>query len=78
VRARLQGNAGTADAPSAELDAWLERIQVLPSPELAAKARRALDRVLAGPSELMELGEESGESDLWQGAVRELKERIRV
>jgi hypothetical protein len=78
VRARLQGNAGTADAPSAELDAWLERIQVLPSPELAAKARRALDRVLAGPSELMELREESGESGLWQGAVRELKERIRV
>jgi len=43
-----------------------------------AKARRALDRVLAGPSELMELWDESGESEAWQTAVRELKGRIRV
>jgi hypothetical protein len=78
VVARLQGNAGTPDASPEELDAWIERIEVLPSPDLAAKARRALARVLTGPSELMELWEESGESDLWQAAVRELKDRIRV
>jgi len=78
VVARLQGNPGTADALPEELEAWVERIQLLPSADLAAKARRALDRVLAGPSELMELWDESGESEAWQASVRELKGRIRV
>lgn len=78
VVARLQGDAGTRDAYSEAVDAWVERITLLPSAELAAKARRALDRVLAGPSELMELWDESGEADVWQAAVRELKDRIRI
>ncbi|MGO4477200.1 DUF4259 domain-containing protein [Massilia sp. 2TAF26] len=78
VVARLQGNPGTADALPEELDAWVERIRLLPSADLAAKARRALDRVLAGPSELMELWDESGESEAWQASVRELKDRIRI
>ena len=78
VVARLQGNPGTADDLPEEVEAWVERIQLLPSADLAAKARRALDRVLAGPSELMELWDESGESAAWQASVRELKGRIRV
>lgn len=78
VVARLQGNPGTADALPEELDAWVERIRLLPSADLATKARRALDRVLAGPSELMELWDESGESEAWQASVRELKDRIRI
>jgi hypothetical protein len=76
--ARLQGNSGTRDSYTEEVDAWVERIRLLPSPDLAAKARRALDRVLTGPSELMELWGESEESDAWQAAVKELKGRIRI
>ena len=78
VVARLQGNPGAAEDLPEELDAWVERIRLLPSADLAAKARRALDRVLAGPSQLMELWDESGEAEAWQAAVRELKGRIRV
>lgn len=78
VVAWLQGNPGMADDLPEELGAWVERIRLLPSADLAAKARRALDRVLAGPSELMELWDESGEAAAWQAAVRELKGRIRV
>jgi hypothetical protein len=78
VVAWLQGNPGTAEDLPEELGAWVERIRLLPSADLAAKARRALDRVLAGPSELMELWDESGEAEAWQAAVRELKGRIRV
>jgi len=78
VVARLQGNPGAAEDLPEELGAWVERIQLLPSADLAAKARRALDRVLAGPSELMELWDESGEAEAWQAAVRELKGRIRI
>jgi hypothetical protein len=77
VVARLQGNACTQDASPEEVDAWVDRIRLMPSPELAAKARRALDRVLAGPSELMELWDESEEAGQWRAAVRELKDRIR-
>lgn len=78
VVARLQGNPGAADDVPEGLDAWVERIQLLPSADLAAKARRALDRVLAAPSELMELWDESGEAEAWQASVRQLKGRIRV
>ncbi len=78
VVARLQGNPGAAEDLPEGLGAWVERIQLLPSADLAAKARRALDRVLAGPSELMELWDESGESEAWQASIRELKGRIRV
>ncbi|MFE5796918.1 DUF4259 domain-containing protein [Streptomyces sp. NPDC056503] len=44
---------------------------VLPA-ELRAEAVAALDRVLAEPSELLELWEESGD-ETWQAGVRELR-----
>ena len=48
----------------------------MPSPELASKARRALDRILVEPSELLELWEEGDDSGEWRASVNELKGRI--
>ncbi len=76
VVARLQGHFGLRDACSESLDGWIARVGIAPAPALAAKARRALDRILAEPSELMELWEESGEPGAWRAAVNELKDRI--
>jgi hypothetical protein len=76
VVARLQGHAGVRDAYSEALDEWVAGIKLLPSPQLASKARRALERILAAPSELLELWEESGEPGEWRAAVEDLESRI--
>ena len=76
VVARLQGRFGVRDAYSEELDEWVARVALQPSPELIDKACRALDRILQEPSELLELWEDSGEPGEWREAVDELKSRV--
>jgi len=78
VVARLQGHFGLRDAYSESLDEWVARVGIVPSPELASKARRALDRMLSEPSELLELWEESDDAGDWRASVDELKGRIAV
>ena len=78
VVARLQGHFGLRDAYSESLDEWVARVGIVPSPELASKARRALDRILSEPSELLELWEESDDAGEWRASVGELKGRIAV
>jgi hypothetical protein len=74
--ARLQGNWGLRDAYSEDLDAWVERVKIVPSKELALKAKRALERIITEPSELLELWQECDESEKWVDAVRELERRL--
>lgn len=76
VVARLQGHFGVRDAYSEGLDEWVGRIGIAPSPELASKARRALDRILVEPSELMELWDDSDDAAAWRASVDELRGRI--
>jgi hypothetical protein len=76
VVARLQGHFGLRDAYSESLDEWVARVGIVPTPELASKARRALDRILSEPSELLDLWEESDDSGEWRASVNELKGRI--
>jgi hypothetical protein len=77
--ARLQGRFGIRDAFSEAVDNWVNRGGVKPSPALAAKAQRALDRILTNPSELLELWEEAVEDvDNWKAAVQDLKARLKA
>jgi hypothetical protein len=76
VVARLQGRSGSKDSGSETVDAWVERVKLQPSPILIDKARRALDRILTEPSELLELWEEAEPSGEWQAAVKKLKARV--
>ena len=76
VVARLQGHFGLRDAYSESLDEWVARVGIVPTPELASKASRALDRILSEPSELLELWEEGDDSGEWRASVNELKSRI--
>jgi hypothetical protein len=78
VVARAQGNVGTQDDISQDIDAWLQRVKVKPSATVIAKARRALDRIQTEPSELMELWEESDDADAWRAAVKALAARVSV
>lgn len=78
VVARLQGNYGIRNAYTELVDEWVASHPLPVPPELARKAHDALDRILARPSELLELWEESESSHAWKDTVTELKGRIRV
>ena len=77
VVARAQGNFGIENGISKDVDAWVERVKINPSAALIDKACRALDRILTEPSELMELWEESEDSEAWQHQVKELRARVK-
>jgi Domain of unknown function (DUF4259) len=74
--ARLQGNFGIKDSYSETVDIWIGKVKLTPTPQLIAKTRQALDRIVAEPSELLELWQESDEGDSWLTAVSELRARI--
>jgi hypothetical protein len=74
VVARLRGQRGDSDADAA--DAWVEKVGLQAPPALIAKARRALDRILTEPSELMELWDESEDAAAWRASVEDLKARL--
>ncbi len=76
VIARLQGNWGERSTYSETVDDWVESTKLVPPPALIAKARAALDRILADNSELRELWEESDSYDDWLASVKELEGRV--
>jgi hypothetical protein len=77
VVARSQGNFGSKNDNSQNVNAWVERVNLRPPPALIDKTCRALDRILTEPSELMELWGESEESEAWQSEVKGLRARVR-
>ncbi len=76
VIARLKGNWGEEDSYSQTADAWVRAHRIAPPPALVAKTVAALDRVVAAPSELLELWNEAEEQGGWVEAVAELKRRV--
>lgn len=76
VVARLQGNVGTEDGSSEQVDAWIERVRSTPSSNLAGRAIRVLDRILTEPSELLDLSNEVEASTAWLASINELKMRL--
>ena len=75
VIARLRGNYGVRNAYTEEVDKWVEHQDSLPADELVGSALAVIDRVLAAPSELLELWEEADATE-WRRAVEGLRKRI--
>lgn len=75
VLARLQGQPGE---PEETVDAWVDvaRAKFKRRPDLVQKSLQALDLVLAEPSELRQLWEDSEHYDAWRAGVEALKGRI--
>jgi hypothetical protein len=69
VIARLKGSPGKEDAYTASVDAWVRRSRTNPTDELVEKAKRSIARILAEPSELLELWQESEDFDDWKSSV---------
>jgi Domain of unknown function (DUF4259) len=74
--ARLSGQFGVRDAYTTSIDNWVSQVSVKPSSQLREKARRALDRILQQPSELLELWEESADTKAWKDSVMALASRL--
>ncbi len=78
VVARLQGHFGIRNAYTESVDEWVAGHPLTVPAALARKAHAALDRVLAQPSELLELWEESDRFQMWRDTITELKGRIQM
>lgn len=78
VIARLQGRFGIRNAYTESVDEWVAAHPLSVPTALARKALAALDRILARPSELLELWKESEDFQLWRDTVTDLKARIQI
>lgn len=76
VIARLNGNWGDRNAYTEPIDRWVERVTVQLEPELLARARVAIDRILGENSEMVELWQDSDDYEAWLGSVENLRSRI--
>lgn len=75
VIARLRQMGGEESAYTETVDTWVRAHPIAPPQKLVTKAIAALDRVMAPPSELRDLWDES-DLDAWLDAVAELKSRL--
>lgn len=76
VLARLRGKPGYTNSYTKKVDLWVAAHPRTPAPTLLKRAAAAIDRVLAGNSELRSLWEESDESAAWLKAVEDLRARM--
>ncbi|MBD2230771.1 DUF4259 domain-containing protein [Phormidium tenue] len=76
VIARLNGNWGDRNAYTEPIDRWVERVTVQLEPELLARARAAIDRILSENSEMVDLWQDSDDYEDWLGSVEDLRSRI--
>lgn len=76
IIARLVGRAGDETAYTSAVDAWIKGAQHSVSEQVVEKARRAIARILAPPSELAELWTESEDFDDWKRGVEALMARL--
>ncbi len=75
VIARLRGQIGYRDAYTRKVDGWVAAHPLAVAPELVARARSALDRILMENSELHQLWEQT-DATAWRAAMDELRRRL--
>lgn len=77
VIARLKGNWGLRDPYTETIDRWVEAHRIRPPDNLVQTAIAVIDRILAPPSELLELWEEADATE-WRAAVDDLRIRVQA
>ena len=76
IVARLKGNFGPETAYTKDVDNWVRSATLTVSAGLLDKSRRAVSRVLAPPSELLELWSDAEEFAIWKSAVDDVVRRL--
>jgi hypothetical protein len=59
-----------------DLKQWIQQSAIKVPESLLAKSRRAAQRVITSPSEIMELWSESGEFETWKASVENLASKL--
>lgn len=77
VLARLKGQPGYRNSYTETVDRWVGTHPIRPPEPLLARADAAIARVLADPSELLDLWREEGEAG-WLQSVDDLRRRLRA
>jgi hypothetical protein len=72
VLAKLRGKGTQNDSYTEEIDGWVEKVGITPSPLLLKKAKTVIERILARDSELLELWKEAEDSNEWQQSIGKL------
>jgi hypothetical protein len=75
--ARLRGHFYVRNAYTESLDEWVEKQRVQIPQQLVDSAIAVIDRILTEPSELLDLWQETGASEEWEGQMEDLKERLK-
>lgn len=78
VLAKLRGRGTQSDAYTAQVDAWVGRVGIVPPAAILQKAGAAIERILAENSELRELWEEGEDGGEWKVAVMKQREALGV
>jgi hypothetical protein len=78
VIARLKDNWGPLNPYTKRIDSWVASHHVTPQLGLVQAAVSPIDRVLAQPSELLELWSEGDDYENWLESVRDLRNRVRA
>lgn len=73
--ARLKGNFGARNAYTGTVDKWVATHPFKPPADLVARALAVIDRVVAEPSELLDLWTDSDDAPAWREAVADLRRR---
>jgi hypothetical protein len=76
--ARLKGSWGIRDSYTEKMDKWVETTRLTPPQALVEKALRGIERVLSGPSELLELWGEVEGFIAWEESVKDLSRRLKA
>lgn len=76
VVACMAGKAGRVGDVADRVESWMDEYELEADNKLAAKARKAVDRVFNEPSELREAWDEEGGLDDWRSALADLKDRL--
>lgn len=77
IIARILGRDPDEPEDGDEVDDWITRCEIAePDDVLIENARKALERILTEPSELLELWQESDDYETWERNVRALQQGL--
>ena len=73
VIAKLIGKGTQSDAYTESVDTWVSASNLKPQPSLLKKAQQVINRIIANESELLELWQESDDSEAWRASISQLQ-----
>ena len=75
--ARLKGEWGKRDASTEIVDKWVEQYKLAPTKNMIKKSMAVIERIMQGPSELLEIEKDGKRFNEWKNVLDDLTERLK-